>query len=349
MHKRKEHQIYLDIIRIIATFLVIFTHTGNIGSKLYMYGDYGVIRKLIYLLADILRCVNIPFFFMISGTLLLGRDESLGSLFKKRILRYILVLIVMSYFYFTVYYKYSWYDWKLFLEKLCSQYVTGLYWFLYSYLGFLLILPFLRKMVRSMSNNDYKYFLILGILFKNIFNVVIGLCGWGNFLIPFYFATDAMFYPIIGYGISKIEGEYNVEIGREVVGGIGSILCVLFTGIMMHWEACRVGEYQETYLFSFLVIPAIWSFYMIKRACSKIQVPLIVEKIIAYVADNCFGVYLFSVFAQVKLIGIYELLDDGLKRNFPLICCLLYVAIVMIIEVIAVSIIRKIPIVRKYI
>ena len=31
------HYVYMDIIRILATYLVIFTHTGNLGSKLYIW------------------------------------------------------------------------------------------------------------------------------------------------------------------------------------------------------------------------------------------------------------------------------------------------------------------------
>lgn len=57
------HYVYMDIIRILATYLVIFTHTGNLGSKLYIYGSYDKTHKLIYIIADVLRCVNVPLFF----------------------------------------------------------------------------------------------------------------------------------------------------------------------------------------------------------------------------------------------------------------------------------------------
>lgn len=343
----QERRIYLDIIRIVATFLVIFTHTGDIGSKLYIYGNFGAFRKAIYLLADILRCVNIPFFFMISGALLLGKEENYKTLFFKRIFKYGLVLIIMSYFYFVVYYHNAWSDFATFLRQLCSEYVTGLYWFLYSYLGYLLVLPFLRKMVKQMTDADFKYFTILGIIFKSISVIIMGLLGWNTFLIPFYFATDALFYPVIGYFLSKIEIE-SID-GRKIyIGGVISILCIVCTGVLMHWEACSIGEYRETYLFSLLVIPAIYEFCLIRKLCSRIKLGYNVRRVVVYLSDNCFGVYLFSVFAQIKMINLYYSLDSLTVHKCPLLCSFIYVAIVMLVEALGVSIIRKIPVIRRY-
>lgn len=67
MKMESSRKIYLDVIRVAAAFLVIFTHTGNLGSKLYAFGDYGLIRNGIYIMADTIRCINVPLFFMVSG------------------------------------------------------------------------------------------------------------------------------------------------------------------------------------------------------------------------------------------------------------------------------------------
>lgn len=348
------HYVYMDIIRILATYLVIFTHTGDIGSKLYIYGNYDGTRKLIYMVADVVRCINVPLFFMISGALLLPKKESYKRLFSKRIAKYVVVLISMSYFYFVVYYKNSWYDFGLFFEQLCTEYVTGLYWFLYAYLGYLLILPFLRKLVKAMGKRDFQYFMILGILFKGILNVGIGLCGWnGKFMVPFYFGEDAVFYPLIGFYFANLIStpvELDRKVKRElVIGGMLSLICILGTVYMMHWEACRTGAYSETYLKNFTVIPTLFVFGVIKCGCLKFNIPENGKKLIRFIADNSFGVYLFSVFAQIKLVGIYFFFNDKTGGRIPLLSSYLYVLAVMMIEVVVISLLRRIPLIRKLI
>ena len=58
----KKRHIYLDIIRIVASYLVIFTHTCELGSRLYVFGDYSIKRTMIYIMADALSCVCAPLF-----------------------------------------------------------------------------------------------------------------------------------------------------------------------------------------------------------------------------------------------------------------------------------------------
>lgn len=348
------HYTYMDIIRILATYLVIFTHTGDIGSKLYIYGNYDGIRKLIYIVADVVRCINVPLFFMISGALLLPKEESYKRLFSKRVVKYVVVLISMSYFYFVVYYKNSWYDLGLFFKQLCTEYVTGLYWFLYAYLGYLLILPFLRKLVKVMEKKDFRYFMILGILFKGILNVGIGLCGWsGRFLVPFYLGEDAVFYPVMGFYFANLIStpeEIDRKVKRELgIGGVLSLICILGTVYMMHWEACRTGEYSETYLMNFTVIPTLFAFGVIKSGCLKFNISEKGKKLIRFIADNSFGVYLFSVFAQINLVEIYFFINDKTGGEIPLISSYLYVLAVMMIEVVVIALLRKIPLIRRFI
>ena len=79
----------------------------------------------------------VPLFFMVSGALLLGKNESGKDLFQKRILRMILVIVIFSFLYYM----------KLvlkgerpfapfsFLLSLPTDLVYLPYWFLYSYIS----------------------------------------------------------------------------------------------------------------------------------------------------------------------------------------------------------------------
>lgn len=79
---------YLDSLRVFAVFLVLFTHTGTIGNQIWSVTNNKLLL-FISLPLDAYRCINTSLFLMISGALLLGKNESLRVLYKKRILRMI--------------------------------------------------------------------------------------------------------------------------------------------------------------------------------------------------------------------------------------------------------------------
>lgn len=93
----KRNLIYLDVLRIIAIYCVLFNHTN--GFLLYAT-HYPLPSSYLYLIISILSKVAVPIFFMISGALLLGKDESYQELLRKRILKYTIVLIIISFFYY---------------------------------------------------------------------------------------------------------------------------------------------------------------------------------------------------------------------------------------------------------
>ena len=343
----KRRIVYLDMIRIIAAYLVIFTHTGDNGSKLYVYGDYGVIQNTLYMAMDVFRTINVPLFFMVSGALLLGKTETYSQLFKKHILKYTAVITVFSYLYYTVYplADNNWLDIRGYLKGIYSGNVIGLFWFLYAYLGFLLILPFIRKMIQSMSDIDYKYILITGILFKGIFAVVGGLVFCTGFGVSCTFATDSIFYPIMGYYLAKVI-EDRTDKKLLTSGAVLSFFNIICAVLMTYWDMNKNGEYSENYLFSFTVIPALYMFYLLKCIGRKLEKSQFVCKIINCLGNCSFGVYLFGLFIQVVMVKpVYRKIFACLP-NFPLLACLVYVAVVVLVAVVITYILKKIPGVR---
>ena len=87
----------------------------------------------------------------------------------------------------------------------------------------------------------------------------------------------------------------------------------------------------------------------IKSGCLKFNIPEKGKKLIRFIADNSFGVYLFSVFAQVNLVEIYFFINDKTGGKIPLISSYLYVLAVMMIEVVVIALLRKIPLIRRFI
>lgn len=63
----------IELMRIVATFFVIFNHTGDKGFFLFSLYDAHSIQYWIYLFISVFCKFSVPLFFMIAGSLLLNR------------------------------------------------------------------------------------------------------------------------------------------------------------------------------------------------------------------------------------------------------------------------------------
>ena len=90
----KQRRIDLDVMRIIACFLVIFNHLSGYG----LYGNTDTaLKSWIYMFPTMITRINVPLFFMISGTLLLtDRQEMYKKIITKRFLRIAYVLLIFT-------------------------------------------------------------------------------------------------------------------------------------------------------------------------------------------------------------------------------------------------------------
>ena len=92
----KEKNYNLELIRMISFIFVIVIHVSNYYCR--AYGDITIGEYSFSLLLNLLARISVPCFFMITGALLLGRQESLHK-HAKRIFRFLIVLLVWSVIY----------------------------------------------------------------------------------------------------------------------------------------------------------------------------------------------------------------------------------------------------------
>lgn len=135
-------KVYLEAMRIIACALVIFNHTPGFG----LYNNSDGAMQVIYLCLAIITRINVPLFFMISGSLLLRKNEEWTFVFKRRFLRIVFLLIIFNFALMTICKAWSIrdgneYDFSfihLFRGVINNEMNgSGPYWYLYSYLGIL--------------------------------------------------------------------------------------------------------------------------------------------------------------------------------------------------------------------
>ncbi|MDE6212988.1 MAG: acyltransferase, partial [Lachnospiraceae bacterium] len=77
----KTKKVYYEWIRLIACFFVIFNHLK--GYVLFM--NASGIKQAFYMVLSAITKINVPLFFMVSGALLLEKQENIVTVLKKRI------------------------------------------------------------------------------------------------------------------------------------------------------------------------------------------------------------------------------------------------------------------------
>jgi surface polysaccharide O-acyltransferase-like enzyme len=88
---------WLDFVRWIATIAVITIHVA--APYLYKYGSIPMLNWNFYNFIDSLTRFAVPFFVMLSGALLLNRNDSLKDFLFKRFSRVLIPFLFWSIIY----------------------------------------------------------------------------------------------------------------------------------------------------------------------------------------------------------------------------------------------------------
>ena len=337
-----------DIIRIIAVFLVIFTHTGKLGSKIYSYQGIFNPDTIGYIGLDIIRTVNVPLFFMVSGALLLGKQENYKQILEKRVAKYVLTLCATAALYYFIVHKHPWNEIGILLSGLYrndNSIVEFHLWFLYSYIGYLVLLPFLRKIAGQMTIQDFKYFFVLGFLFKGMERVLNGGVGLGAFSVSFVFGYDMIFYPILGYCMSHLLSEEHYNNKYLSIGIVGSVICIVITAYMMVFDFRQNGVWSERYIDMFTMIPTGTIFYAVKFMELRVKLNSNWCRVLSFCGSNVLGIYLFSeMFSPIVKERIYDPLLSYVPSFFS---CIVMIIANMGMGLLLTSVLKCIPIVKK--
>ena len=225
--KQIEKDISTEVIRILAIILVIFNHTD--GYFLYYSNTGNPITWWFSLTGSILCRSDVPLFIMITGSLLLDKKESVREVYTKRIRRIGIILILFSLFYYilnvcrNVEKEFSLSD---FIKGLLNGSIQESFWYLYLYLGLLLVLPLLRKMAVSCKNSELRYFLFLQIALETgagVFSFLTGIEVNSNL----YVLNIYVFYLLAGYYLGKRINMDLVEKPWVIISFAVNVLCCL--------------------------------------------------------------------------------------------------------------------------
>ena len=167
--KNNERKIYLDVLRILACFLVIACHTTSWGF------DQKAINLNWFLSTGwyIITKTAVPIFFMISGALYLNKDYSYKQILEKILKRILIPLLIFSaLIYFRKNTEISFQNLKSFIWAFLNCKILDYYWFLYTLIGLYIMTPFLRKMIKNLNNKDYMIFFGIWFVLQGIIPIL---------------------------------------------------------------------------------------------------------------------------------------------------------------------------------
>lgn len=281
----------------------------------------------------------IPVFTMITGTLLLGRDESLPRLFKRVLRIFLALLIFGSAMSFMEQFFITHSPVSSALKAVLSVFAGSSWdvlWYLYMLIGLYLILPVLRKFVQTSDNKTIIYVMVVLFAGNSLIPAINSISG--SKVIGFYlpFTNACLFYTLFGYYAFH---RMKTIIKKPVLLGV-IVLVLIHNATLLAVKG------------SFLATNGLLEYSSPAAALLSMAIFILLKDtsfslgLTNNIAENSFGIYLIhciSIQVINRLFNIYP-------ENYALFISIpLFFAVVFISSWISSAILRKIPFVKHHI
>lgn len=353
----KVKKVYCEWLRLLACFFVIFNHLKGY----VLFKNASGIKQIFYTVLSVMTKINVPLFFMVSGALLLERQEDIVAVLKKRISRICLVILLFSLGIYTECWLYALaqgrdYEFtaKRFFYGVFAKNLdeTGAYWYLYAYLGFLFLLPFFQKIAKQISRSDFHTLLVLHFVFYSalpVCNMILRMTGHESFSIAGEFSvslatTAAFFYPLTGYYI-----DHKIDIQAVSKRGWVWLALTAFAAVCVSCFCVNLsGTPDESYISLFDYLLAMVVFLFVKYAAT-IKFPALsagkTAAAVCFMGSLTLGVYLLDHYFKLVLYEAYETFAESFMPS--LFASFGWCAVSMFLGGSVTWVLKKLPLFRK--
>jgi len=346
----RERKYYLDILRILACFCVLVNHTNNLVFQWQVpaFSETWYV-SIVYFFAV---KVAVPIYLMISGALLLQREESYKEVFLKRFLPPAVAVFLVSMFYFWQRPDYyGEFSIPAFLERIYTRRISNAFWYMYMYLGLMLLLPILRKAVKLLKEQDFLYLAGLHAIVLGVIPLLERYAGWPKLSehFPLAFLSVYIIYFFMGYYMEHVMPQKRLNL----LGAIVAVVVYLAATLIPSWVT--VQEYAEAGSFAFymddvsritIVAQSYAVFYLVKylfgRENHSIRPGM--KRVLAMVSGYTFGIYLLSDWLIWELEGFYNICAGHMNR-IPAV--VLYELAIFAVGFVITFVLKHIPLVKK--
>lgn len=327
---------WIDNLRIVATISVILLH---VAAFLVEQIQIPEVEWHIGNVVDALMRFSVPVFVMVSGALLLAREDSIEKFLFKRITRVVYPFLFWSVFYIsyrilnTPDYTYS------LLEVSKSVYMGFAFgasyhlWYVYMILGLYLFIPVIRKWVIHSKESDYIYFLLIWIatLFMSFpyFDTL-----WPRIELTYF--SGFLGYMVLGYYLSNKDFRQP-----KMTLNLGYVFLLLGWGITAIGTAAiymTQGEYRDifyTYLTPNIFLLSAGIFIIFKFQFRKAWT----NPFLMLIKKHSYGIYL----AHPLVLYFLDSLGLNAQLIHPLLGIILCTVACLILSMGLVWLVSKLP------
>ena len=289
-----------DVIRFVA---ILFVFSIHCMAGLDAHKDTGVNIFASNLLTSI-QHIGVPLFVMLSGALLLGKQESPYVFLKKRMSRVLVPFLVWSVILFGIYcvlepnrYPEDTNSYPLlFVKLLCFSGIHRVYWYVYMILGLYLITPILQRFAQAADEKCMRYACLL------IAGVVVMSALLPDFLVTKRMVSDNL--PYLGYFITGFYIRKHIAKRKGTVRVFATVSVLLL--VLSLCNQCMSFMPDDSVIIYFLSIAVFGSMQKTELKDGPLH------KFVTFVSRTSYGMYL----SHVLLISIFIKL--GMEELMPM-------------------------------
>lgn len=341
-----KRDVNLDLLRIIASFMVIFLHVS--AKELYSYSDNLSWQFLAFYDSLVRSCV--PLFVMLSGILFLNIDKKVSpkQIWQKNIFKLLFIYFVWSFMYALIALNnyqdiFSLYN----LKKIILLTINSSYhlWYIPMLIILYSLTPIIKEYLKKIKPAHIEYFLKVWLVFLIIIPSIRSLnitniSAFNTLLNKFDFGMIFLYigYYILGYYLYFTEylKEKRKMIYMLAVSSV--MLSYIMTSLASNYiDGLYTGFWGYNHVFTMIEGVGIFLFF-------KYYIKIYDFKIISNLSKYTLGIYLIHV-AIIKLFSTYIL---TVKSFSPILSVPTIAFSVFVCSLILVYLIKKIPYLNRW-
>ena len=348
--KNPKRILYFDYLRMIAMFAVIILHVSAQNLRAVDIASPAWITFNVY---DSLTRWSVPVFVMISGSLFLNKKQPLKKLYKKNILKLLIIIILWTLIYNS---------WRALLSNnhfTITDFLLNLatepyyLWFLYMLIGLYIIFPILQQLIKNKKKT--QYFLILSFIFAFCIPELLEIISLKSNLIAevingkiemmrIFMVLGFTSYFILGYYLHNHTIKRKTEILIYVAGITGALFTIIATTLSSYFKGELITIFYENLTINVAAMSvAVFVFFKnhLNHTISSKR-----YKILQLFSRCSLGVYLIHVPILETLDSIFKI--NSLSFNPLFSIPALTILILFISYVISIALF-KLPLIGKWI
>ena len=336
--------VYLDLLRLLATFAVILLHVAT--SEFSVYASNG--DWYVAVVEDSLTRWCVPVFVMISGALFLNPERQMGYriIFTKYVSRLLIAYVFWTAVY-LVWALYFYFDFHVLNNERFSLRKTLLapfnyhLWFLPMLMGIYLLIPVFRKVAQDKKLLQYALMLWLIYILLSFFQFVEGF-RLAKYIYQLFSKNNIIGfsgYFLLGYYLSQQSFSKGQKTGIYLCGVLGLLVAIVGT---LH-ISITTGEAEERYFDNLslqVVAMSAAVFMLVKQLAPRCGKGIL--KCVEWIRKDLFGIYLTHV------IWINVINTESFRHCCSGVITLpLITLMVFLLSLLTTKLIRLVPVLRK--